>query len=363
MKKTYPELVQDRKVFESKDLVPATTRPADLIHVGSVTELLAKAQDLIPALHSSLLSDTEGLSIEESYKWLSLVPEALHSIEIAPNRRTDSEKRSAVLQDNRFPTSGAKFHQSNLEQSVYTGQLIDNNLSLKSAKIELEKMLYKYKKKQKAIAELQLLGNDTFLEEKNLELYQLKVVRKIMELKGSQSRNNMLRSEIQEWSTIKEELYQEANANGEVWSSEGVDEGGSQEIPLALRHFQNFLIQVQHGEGSDISSVLNIQGLALTAFKNGMKNNKLGMYLCQLNDAQIELMWLKLYGLEVHVNRSSEYINFISIDGSVNMTYPCTVSAYAREMEVKTALATLQSSPLDAQERKLLEEAKESELT
>ncbi len=254
-----------------------------------------------------------------------------------------SEKTTSVLQDNRFPTAGAKFHQSNLEQSVYVGQLIDNNMGLKSAKIELEKMLYKYKKKQKHIAEMQKQGEDSFLEEKNLELYQLKVVKKIMELKGAQSRNDMLRAEVQEWSALKEELYQEANANGEVWSPEGVDIAGSQEIPLALRHFQNFLMQAQHGEGSDISSVLNIQGLALTAFKIGLKQNKLGLFLCQLSDAQISLIWAKLYGKEVEVIRSGDIITFHLKNDQQYMTFPTTIDAFN---------ATNKQTPVEVPEQK-----------
>ncbi len=269
------------------------------------------------------------------------MPEALHSIEIVPNRRTKTEKTLAVLQSNRHVTAGAQFHQANLEQSVYTGQLLDNNLGLKSAKIELEKMLYKYNKKKENIVQMQLSGVDAFLEEKNLELYQLKVVKKIMELKGAQSRNQMLRDEIQEWSEIKEELYQDAQNAGEVWSSEGVDEGGSQEVPLALRHFQNFLIQAQQPDGGDISSVLNIQGLALTAFKVGMRTNKLGMFLCQLSDPQISLMWEKLYGKNVEVIRSDELITFHLKDDQSYLTFPVTVASYNKMLEQAQPVALI----------------------
>ena len=334
--KSYEEILKDRDSNKSTELVTTGfVNPADLIRVGSVTELLTKADSLIPALNKSLLSETDGMTAADGEKWLALVPEALHSIKIAPNRRTMSEKKLAVLQSNRFVTAGARFHQSVLEQSVYTGQLIENNLNLKSAKIKLEKMLYKYRKRQEKIQEMKDSGEDTFLEECDLELYQLKVVKEIMALKGAQGRNNMLHTEIAEWSQIKEELFQEAQASGEVWSPDGVDEGGSQEIPLALRHFSNFIIQVQNPDGADISSVLNIQGLCLTAFKQGIKENKLGLFLCQLADSQISLIWERLYGKKVEVIRQGENIVFHLVEDQQFMTFPATVAAYNNAAQKK----------------------------
>lgn len=302
--KSYEEILKDRKEGKSTELVKVEPTELILKQSHSVTEMVKAAHEVMPAVHKKILMDEEGLPEVFKEKWLASIEDGQHAMEIVPQRRTLSEKSLAVLQVNRFITPGARFHQANLEQASYTGQLIDLNLNYQTSKIELEEKLYKYQKKMEKLEKAKEADEDTFLLEKKMQKEQIALVRMAMDLAGTQKRMQNLREEIAEWTDIKEKLYKEAMDSGEIWSPDTVDgPAGLQEIPLVLRHIQNFLIQIQHGEGSDISSVLNIQGLVLTAFENGLKENKLGLYLDKLPEAQIQLVWKHLYGTNIQVQK------------------------------------------------------------
>jgi hypothetical protein len=228
---------------------------------------------------------------------------------VAPKRRTMTEKKMAVLQSNRHPTAGARFHQSVLESSVQTWQLIDSTFGYETNKLKLEKRFYKYQKRLQRIEKLKALGRDTFLLEKDLEIEKLKLTREIMSLKSQEGALQNTREELMEWSDIKQELYDEATRNGEIWSPDSVDgDVGFQRIPLALRHFQNYLVLKQNPSDGDISSVLNIEGLCLTALQDGMKENSLGLYMKQLTNEQIAIIFNGIYGWNASVERIENFL-------------------------------------------------------
>ncbi len=312
MRKKYEEIVETAAVSKEKGLITIPkvdeNKLVPLIGARNTQELITAAKDFFPDYHVSTLAEVNVANGKEN-KWLSTVDEAFHALETMPQIRTLTEKKLSVLQDNRHPTASAKFHQSKLEQGVYTGQLLANQKDIKIAKIKLEKMLYTYKLRQNKINEMIEEGKDTFIKEKNLELYKIEIMDLINNIVGLYKRNEILSQEVMEWSDIKNELYKEAQNDGEIWSPDEVDgEAGYQEISLVLRHFQNFLIQAQQPEGGDISAILNIQGLCLTAFKNGLKTNKLGLYMDKLNDNEICILWKKLYNIDVNVIRIDNFI-------------------------------------------------------
>ncbi len=312
MRKKYEEIVSEKventatglmilpKVDENK-LVP-------LINARNTQELVVAAKNFFPDFHVATLAEA-NVAIGKEDKWLATVDEAFHSLETLPQIRTLTEKKLSVLQQNRHPTASSKFHQSKLEQGVFTSQLLANQKDIKISKIKLEKMLYLYGKRKDIIEKMISKDEDTFIKEKNLELFKIKIMDLISEIVGLYKRNEHLSQEIMEWSDIKDQLYKEAQADGEIWSPDEIDgDAGYQEISLVIRHFQNFLIQIQQPDGSDISSVLNIQGLCLTAFQNGLKTNKLGIYFKGLSDEQISLLWKHLYGIEVAIGRTDDFM-------------------------------------------------------
>lgn len=318
MKKKYEDIITER--IQGKDtglmVLPRVdeNKLVPLISARNTQELVKAAQDFFPEFHVSTLAES-NVAVGKEAKWLATVDEAFHAMETLPQIRTLTEKKLAVLQTNRHPTASARFHQSKTEQGVYVAQMLAVQKDIKIAKIKLEKMLYTYGKRRDALQTAQEANEDTFIQEKNLELYKIKVMDLISEIVGMHKRSEILGQEIMEWSDIKSDLYKEAQEAGEMWSPDEQDgEVGYQEVSLVLRHFQNFLMQIQAGEGSDISSILNIQGLCLTAFQSGMKSNKLGIYMKSLADEQIALLWKHLYGIDVTVQRNNEFMLVSSKD-------------------------------------------------
>lgn len=325
--KSYENILEERASNSSLELIKSETDFTEIIKSESIPEMISKAQAMVPAIHKKMMLEPEGLPEQFKEKWLKTVDEARHSMEIVPQRRTLTEKTMAVLQSNRHPTASAKFHQANLEQATYAGMLIDLQFNYMEDKIKLEERFYKYQQKMKQLEDLKALEEDVFLLEKELQREQIALVKDAMGLAGTQTRMQNMREEIAEWSDLKQELYQEAQAAGEIWSPDAIDgSAGLQEIPLVLRHFQNFLIQVQQPEGSDISSVLNIQGLCLTAFQNGLKKQKLGLYVASLSIDQIKLLWKSLYGIDVEIERIPGFIMMKS--NNFNYIFPETFAAW-----------------------------------
>ena len=93
----------------------------------SVSSLIEASSKVIPELNRQMLANKEllsGLSEEQEQKWLALTDESMHAVRTMQRRRTMSEKRGSVLQDNRFPTAASKFHQAKYEQAAYVGMCI-----------------------------------------------------------------------------------------------------------------------------------------------------------------------------------------------------------------------------------------------
>jgi hypothetical protein len=329
--KKYEEILEKRRSNDTQSLIKI--EPVDeraLTEVKSVEEALALASSFVPAVQKKILASEIGLPTEKKEQWLKTIDESMHDMEIVPQRRTMTEKKLAVLQSNRHPTASAKFHQAVLESSSFAGMLMSEVLSYEKQKIKLEKKFYLYKKKVKELEDRQAKGEDTFILEKNLEIKRLDLTQDIISLKNLEKSLQNKREELMEWSELKEDLYNEAMAKNEFWSPDSVDgPEGFQEVPLVLRHLQNFIIlKQQPGEvSSDISSVLNIEGLALTAVENGLKSNKLGFYFKDLSDDHIKLIWACIYGQQIEVKRDERFI-FIALENDKVLVLPTTLESY-----------------------------------
>jgi len=246
-----------------------------------------------------------------------------------------SEKRGSVLQANRHPTAAAKFHQAKLEQAAYVGMYMELTYSYKEGKIELEKLLYKRQKLQDKIADLQATNKDSFLLEKKLELLEIKIVKATGTLDSLLGQAKEHRKEVEEWSILKQEAYQEAQNNNELWSPDEIDNAeGSQEIGLARRHLMNYLMLLNNGNDGDISSVLNIEGLCLTAIQEAVKSTKLGMILVALSDEQIDTIWQRIFGHKAEVSRTN--LTLTLRYGNQSMTFLTGATQFREVMKLRT---------------------------
>ncbi len=325
--KTYKEILDNKE--NKKELIRIDIDQTALTKVKNIDEALALADQFIPHLQKKILTSEMGLSSDKRDQWLSVVDESMHAMEIVPQRRTITEKTQAVLQQNRFPTASAKFHQAVLESSAYTGMIIDETFSYETSKLKLEKKFYKYQKQLEKLQNRQSAGEDTFLEEKDLEIKKILLTKEIMSLKASERAIQNKREELIEWSNIKKELYDEAMANNEIWSPDSIDgDAGLQEVSLAQRHLGNYVILKQNPSEGDISSVLNIEGLALTAVREGMKKNKLGLYINLMTDEQIEVIFLGIYGWNVAVERKEGFIGIKNLSTEQILVYPTTLAIW-----------------------------------
>ena len=305
---SYEDILKLRanQLVELSDTRPQMTLVASS---GDANSLVESAAKIVPQLQLEMLANRDlllGVPEEEQKKWLSLTNEAVHAVRTIPRRRTMSEKRGSVLQENRFPTAASKFHQAKFEQAAYIGMYMELTYSYKEQKIELEKLLYKREKLQDKITSYQTTNKDFFLLEKKLELLDIKIVKTTTGLDACLVQANEYRKEIEEWSVLKQEAYQEAQNNNELWSPDEIDnEEGTQEIGLARRHLMNYLMLLNNGDNGDISSVMNIEGLALTCIKEGVKSTKLGLVLASLSDEQIDTIWQRIFGHKSEVSRTN----------------------------------------------------------
>jgi hypothetical protein len=334
-KLTYEEILQNRS--SNLPSVITETHP-QLTLSGDATSLVEHAHQIVPQLQREMFANKDlllGINEEEQQKWLSLSQEAMHAVRTVPKRRTMSEKRGSVLQANRHPTAASKFHQAKLEQAAYIGQYMDLTYSYKEGKIELEKLLYKRKKLEAKINDYQMTNKDSFLLEKKLELLDIKIVKATSSLNGCLDQAAEFRKEIEEWSILKQEAYQEAQNNNELWSPDEIDNvEGSQEIGLARRHLMNYLMLLNNGDNGDISSVLNIEGLCLTAIQEAVKSTKLGMILVALSDEQIDMIWQRIFGHKSEVNRTNMTITLRY--GNQYMTFLTGATQFRELMKLRS---------------------------
>lgn len=336
MTKKYKDILEEKS--DSQALIKIDIDQAALTKVKSVDEALAVADKFVPALQKKVLMSEIGLPEEKREKWLATIDESLHAMSIVPTRRTMTEKTAAVLQQNRFPTASAKFHQAVLESSTFAGILIQETFDYETAKLRLEKKFYKYQKQLKELQRLQEDPNaDTFLLEKDLDIKRIALTKEVINLKNLQNQLQNKREELIEWSEIKKELYEEANANGEIWSPDAIDgEAGLQEIPMAMRHLLNYVILKQNPSDGDISSVLNIEGLALTAMREGMRKGKLGFYLKDLTEEQVKVIFLGIYGWHVDIQQIDGFVSYTNIATKEQLVFPTTLENWQKFKQAKS---------------------------
>ncbi len=287
------------------------------------TQNLSKDLKEIPELNVELLLHNDSISSESRSALALIKDELVHGYHVMPRRRTDCEKRISVLQDNRFTTHGSKFFQANLEQQVHQQNLVNLTLEIEETNIELEKLMYEYKKieakienilnSQKKCFENQPLKENTqkeddlfvidkntdnlFLNKKELQLLSIKIRRKLSQLKEQKMNAENTALELLEWSKIKEEEFAAALINNEAFDPNDANYG--QFIHLAKRFFQNYLNTHTTNADATTSDVLNIDGLCLTALNIGIKNNLLGKMFEGFSQDHIRFILKGIYGVDV----------------------------------------------------------------
>ncbi len=313
--KPYKDIMEQKFVSDSKlltdgkkELSLATVNEntgliAAELEKGLTKQVLDKISDIIPYAASNLILANEAIPEQKREALARITDELTTDLYTVQRRRSDIEKRMSVLQDNRFTTAAAKFHQAKLESTVQWGNCVNNSLNIEKQKIKLEKLKYKYDKNKAKILEGRQKGEDTFLLEKKVQLLAIEITEQLIILKSSQIEADSLASELLEWSELKDQLYKEAEESNEQWNPEDVNEG--QDIFLSQRFFQNFLVAHQSGNDGQTSDIINIDGLASGAIKSGIKNGFLGKVFENFNDDQIKFIWLNLCGYNIDVIRQN----------------------------------------------------------
>lgn len=313
--KSYREIMEEKTNPELKLLGAGKELSLSTIHEntalitselekGLTKEVLDKISDIIPYAASNLIVSNTAIPDEKRQALAKITNELTTDLYTVQRRRSDIEKRQSVLQDNRFTTAAAKFHQAKLESTVQWGNCISNALSIEKCKIKLEKLKYKYDRSKQKILKYKEEGKETFFLEKKVQLLAIEITEELIGLKGAQIEAEVLADELLEWSQLKDELYREAEASGEHWNPENVNEG--QEIFLSRRFFNNFIIAHQSAPDSvSTSDILNIDGLASGALKAGLKNGTLGKMWEDFSDEQIQFMVNKLLGYQCDVVRQN----------------------------------------------------------
>lgn len=307
--KKYEDILEERHAPDRDEKIGKELMA--LVPVNQNTSLIVQnfggkklSKDLreVPEIDAKLALSSDAVS-EHTKKQLAVITDELvQGYYAAPRRRTDLEKKMSVLQANRFTTNAACWHQANLEQFVQSNNLIDGVLNYERDKIKLQKMFLKHEKLSQRIEKKIASGKDATNDQLDLQLLEIEMRRKISLLKSARVGIESTANELIEWSNIKEEKYQEAVAAGEHFDTDDVNAG--QEIPLAQRFFQNYIMAHKTApDGASTSDILNIDGLALSAMKFGMKNGTLGKMMETLGDEQIQYIFAGIYGVDVHVVR------------------------------------------------------------
>lgn len=281
------------------------------------TQALSKDLKEIPGLGMELILHNESISPEIREQLALIKDEMIHGYHVQQRRRTDCEKRISVLQDNRFTTHGSKFFQANLEQQVHGQSLVGLTLEIEETNIDLEKLMFEYKKLENKISQIKYDSeiknlnknedqlskevfvfskerDELFLLEKDLQLLSIKIRRKLTQLKEQKMNAENESLELLEWSKIKEEEFALALMAGEAFNPEDANYG--QFIHLAKRFFQNYLTTHTTNADATTSDVLNIDGLCLTALNIGRKNNLLDKMFEGFSFDEIKFIWKGIYG-------------------------------------------------------------------
>jgi len=305
---------------QSKEISVISQKNKSLM-VDFKEKVLSNDLQEIPALNVDLILFNDSIKKETREQLATIKDELVHGYKIVPRRRTDCEKRISVLQDNRFTTHGAKFFQANLEQQVHQQNLVGLTLDIEETNIELEKLLYEYKKLENKIDLIKskqknnqdkpaIVDNineeafafnreldEVFLLEKDLQLLLIKIRKKVIQLKEQKMNAENESLELLEWSRIKEEEFANAIAKNEAFNPEDPNYG--QFINLAKRFFQNYLTAHATNSDATTSDVLNIDGLCLTALNTGIKYNLLDKMFEGFSEESIQFIWKGIYGIDV----------------------------------------------------------------
>ena len=329
--KTFQQILLDRKneknigslaVFNKENQNQIAEKNKDLIK-DFKTQKISKDLNEIPSLNVDLLLHNDSIG-ENTRKELSYIKEELiHGYNILSRRRTDCEKRISVLQDNRFTTHGSKFFQANLEQQVHQQNLLGITLDIEESNIEIEKLIYQYKKIENKLFNLSINKkqntlldkekndsnsdvfvfdketDDIFLNEKELQLLSIKIRKKLSQLKEQKMNAENEAKELLEWSKIKEEEFSLALLNNEAFDPQ--DQNYGQFIHLAKRFFQNYINAHTTNADATTSDILNIDGLCLTALNIGMKNNLLDKMFEGFTEKQIQFIFNGIYGKNIQL--------------------------------------------------------------
>lgn len=311
--KTYKELLEKQEDLlltdgkEKKELSVISVNEntaliASELQKGLTKDVIAKISDYIPGAAHNLILANDAISDEKRTALAKISDEMVTDLYTVQRRRSDIEKRMSVLQDNRFTTPAAKFHQAKLESTVQWNNAINNALNIEKLKIKLEKLKYKYDKKKEKLALFKKEGKETFYIEKKIQLLAIDITEQLIGLKNNQIEADNLASELLEWSKLKDQLYIEAESANELWNPEDVNYG--QDVFLTRRFFQSYLIAHQNGsDNQSTSDILNIDGLASGSFKETLKKGTLGKVLEDFADEQIRHLFTGLCGYDVKVIR------------------------------------------------------------
>jgi len=336
--KTFQEVLSDRQQTLKTRNIPALEEKNEISVIAEKNktlvsdfkkQVLSKDLQEIPALNVDLILHNNSINPELRNKLSLIKDELVHGYHIVPRRRTDCEKRISVLQDNRFTTHGSKFFQANLEQQVHQQNLVGVTLEIEEINIELEKLLYEYKKLENKIekskvnkkyndeaSEVLEKGSDQeiyafdkstdeiFLLEKDLQILSIKIRKKLVQLKEQKMNAENESLELLEWSKIKEEEFALALFANEAFDPNDVNYG--QYVHLAKRFFYNYLNTHTTNADATTSDVLNIDGLCLTALNVGIKHNLLGQMFDGFSEDQIKFIWNGIFGQELDFFKDEE---------------------------------------------------------
>lgn len=319
--KSYQEVIAERQQqkIESQQLsnteLSTVSEKNKSLVIDYKTHALSPSLKEIPGLGIDLILHNESISPELRGQLALIKDEMVHGYHVQQRRRTDCEKRISVLQDNRFTTHGAKFFQANLEQQVHGQNLVGLTLETEETNIELEKLMFEYRKLENKISQIKYdnqakdlvetkeISKETFvfdkerdeifLLEKDLQLLSIKIRRKLTQAKEQKMNAENEALELLEWSKIKEEEFASALLANEAFNPEDANYG--QFIHLAKRFFQNY-ITAHNSADSTTSDMLNIDGLCLTALNIGRKNNLLEKMFEGFAFSDVQYIWKGIYG-------------------------------------------------------------------
>jgi hypothetical protein len=183
------------------------------------------------------VEQSEVLDSGEMARLKALVPELQHAVVTRTIFRTPTEARFSVLNDIKFPTQAAKYHQSKLEQAVMLDNLIHLSFAYRRKTIDLQEVQARLKKAAG-------LGKQRLIVDRDELIYTLANMRKEAE--------ERLR-ELEMWSQIKAGLDEEFDRDSKDTDQlQALALRYTRELPIAMRSL------------ADTGGAVNIIGQAMT---------------------------------------------------------------------------------------------------